>query len=426
MFENLDQNKGQNLPGNAPAPLMGNPSSFSSGNNGGSAPAPLAPKVEDMFAGVKDIAAPALKNPGMPSMPKMPLGEKKSAGNGGRIFFVTLIILIIIGLGVFLAGKFLGADVLNPSSWASKISGFSSLFVKQPVTNVVNNFAPATSINQQPTIATTTQANLTASTTLAATTTAPIATSTANISGLTATSTLDSDLDGLTDYEEINIYHTNPNLADSDKDGLTDSQEVKIYHTDPNNPDTDGDGYPDGTEVQNNYNPLGPGKMPASAAVSQSGTTKCDSIDCLIAMASTCQKAEFIYNFSSPFPLIKELTFSGNSYYGISGKNADGSCSLVQQSRGGSVTLSEKNRQALIAGGQTEAQINDQIATINASLNSPDVLKSIFTCTGTSVNIASFLKNAKNGSVEQSCQGGVNETQCTVSPNLTCVTTKTS
>ncbi|MBI3495478.1 hypothetical protein HY065_02535 [Candidatus Berkelbacteria bacterium] len=36
---------------------------------------------------------------------------------------------------------------------------------------------------------------------------------------------------------------------DSDKDGLTDCEEINIYHTDPHNPDTDGDGLTDGVEV---------------------------------------------------------------------------------------------------------------------------------------------------------------------------------
>ncbi len=59
----------------------------------------------------------------------------------------------------------------------------------------------------------------------------------------------DSDGDGLTDLEEIMIYHTDPYNADSDGDGLTDGEEVRIYGTDPNNPDTDGDGLTDGDEV---------------------------------------------------------------------------------------------------------------------------------------------------------------------------------
>ncbi len=59
----------------------------------------------------------------------------------------------------------------------------------------------------------------------------------------------DSDGDGLTDLEEIMIYHTDPNNPDTDGDGLTDGDEVRIYGTNPLNPDTDGDGLTDGDEV---------------------------------------------------------------------------------------------------------------------------------------------------------------------------------
>ncbi len=47
---------------------------------------------------------------------------------------------------------------------------------------------------------------------------------------------------------------------DSDMDGLTDSEELQ-YETDPNNPDTDADGFKDGDEVSNGYNPRGTGKL---------------------------------------------------------------------------------------------------------------------------------------------------------------------
>jgi hypothetical protein len=45
---------------------------------------------------------------------------------------------------------------------------------------------------------------------------------------------------------------------DSDNDGLTDYEEKQIYKTDPFNPDTDGDGYSDGREVKNGYDPNNP------------------------------------------------------------------------------------------------------------------------------------------------------------------------
>ena len=48
---------------------------------------------------------------------------------------------------------------------------------------------------------------------------------------------------------------------DSDNDGLSDSDELNIYHTDIYNMDTDGDGYNDGDEVKAGYNPNGEGKL---------------------------------------------------------------------------------------------------------------------------------------------------------------------
>ncbi|MCF7820098.1 MAG: thrombospondin type 3 repeat-containing protein [Candidatus Pacebacteria bacterium] len=48
---------------------------------------------------------------------------------------------------------------------------------------------------------------------------------------------------------------------DSDNDGLSDFQEEYLYFSDPLNTDTDGDGYSDKEEVDNNFNPNGPGKL---------------------------------------------------------------------------------------------------------------------------------------------------------------------
>lgn len=59
----------------------------------------------------------------------------------------------------------------------------------------------------------------------------------------------DSDNDGLTDGEEVLKYKTNPLVADTDGDGLIDGDEVKKYKTNPLNKDTDGDGLTDGEEV---------------------------------------------------------------------------------------------------------------------------------------------------------------------------------
>jgi len=74
----------------------------------------------------------------------------------------------------------------------------------------------------------------------------------------------DSDGDGLTDLEEFDIYHTNPNSVDTDGDNVTDYDEVRINGTNPLNPDTDGDGDNDGYELANRTDPLLPEHFVAS------------------------------------------------------------------------------------------------------------------------------------------------------------------
>lgn len=59
----------------------------------------------------------------------------------------------------------------------------------------------------------------------------------------------DSDNDGLTDFDEVRTFHTNPALDDTDHDGLKDGLEVSL-HTNPLQSDTDGDGMNDGWEYR--------------------------------------------------------------------------------------------------------------------------------------------------------------------------------
>jgi hypothetical protein len=60
---------------------------------------------------------------------------------------------------------------------------------------------------------------------------------------------IDSDRDGLSDFEEETIYHSDPMKRDTDDDGLTDFDEIAVHHTRHDLADTDGDGLGDFDEI---------------------------------------------------------------------------------------------------------------------------------------------------------------------------------
>ena len=66
---------------------------------------------------------------------------------------------------------------------------------------------------------------------------------------------IDTDEDHISDYDELNIYFTNPNLIDTDGDSLTDGDEILVYGTNPLNSDSDSDGMPDDYEIIYNFDP---------------------------------------------------------------------------------------------------------------------------------------------------------------------------
>jgi len=65
----------------------------------------------------------------------------------------------------------------------------------------------------------------------------------------------DTDVDGVNDYDEIYKYFTDPNNRDSDFDGLLDSEEIFTYKTSPTFWDTDLGGMSDRDEILNGTNP---------------------------------------------------------------------------------------------------------------------------------------------------------------------------
>ncbi|PJE58277.1 MAG: hypothetical protein COU81_01570, partial [Candidatus Portnoybacteria bacterium CG10_big_fil_rev_8_21_14_0_10_36_7] len=60
---------------------------------------------------------------------------------------------------------------------------------------------------------------------------------------------------------ESSYTRADGDFLDSDNDGLSDEDEINIYSTNPNNSDSDSDGYKDGVEVLGGFNPNGAGKL---------------------------------------------------------------------------------------------------------------------------------------------------------------------
>ena len=67
----------------------------------------------------------------------------------------------------------------------------------------------------------------------------------------------DTDLDGLSNLFEFQLQ-TNPLLADSDLDGLSDFDEIALLHTNPRLKDSDRDGLPDAWELEHSLTPAYP------------------------------------------------------------------------------------------------------------------------------------------------------------------------
>jgi len=65
----------------------------------------------------------------------------------------------------------------------------------------------------------------------------------------TSPSLVDTDFDGLNDYEEVIDYNTDPTNVDTDNDTISDYDEVMVYNTSAISNDTDGDGLYDFEEL---------------------------------------------------------------------------------------------------------------------------------------------------------------------------------
>jgi hypothetical protein len=194
---------------------------------------PPKPPVEDLFAdtmpdaGAAPRMAPAWLPPqtggsATPTAPKRPTVSLEQASDSGKLPRSKLILLvaaIVVAVGVV-------GFVYGPTVWR-RVMGGKANTVRTNINQVrpINNAPIPTRTNQQ-------------------------------VQG----PVVDADGDGLLDTEEATVG-TDPQALDTDDDGLTDRQEVQIYKTDPVDRDTDNDSFTDGDEVRHFYNPNGKGRL---------------------------------------------------------------------------------------------------------------------------------------------------------------------
>lgn len=222
-----------------------------------------AREPEDIFAGTG-------LGKGGPNYPVSPetaasIAESPARGLGRklvRLLFLAVGAAIIVAAGYFGYRYFLAAKApaAPPAENTNANNQISNPDANQPIANSPIN-VPSGNENANINVETNQNANLPLQ--------APLINENANVPPAVIVlpakddpnSTQDSDGDGLTDYQEAQVYRTDLNKADTDGDGLSDRDEAVTWKTDPLNADTDGDGYSDGSEVKNGYNPLGTGKL---------------------------------------------------------------------------------------------------------------------------------------------------------------------
>lgn len=112
----------------------------------------------------------------------------------------------------------------------------------------------------------------------------------------------DSDDDGLSNIKEFELG-TKPFNPDTDNDGLTDGDEVNIYGTDPLKYDTDDDGISDGDEVALGTDPL----SPTTDGIADTERTFVQMID------ADDEILEDINTEYNPYDLSLEITAAGNA-----------------------------------------------------------------------------------------------------------------
>jgi hypothetical protein len=149
--------------------------------------------------------------------------------------------------------------------------------------------------------------------------------------------------------------------VDTDKDGLSDWDEINIYHTSPYLPDTDGDGFSDGTEVKNNKNPLCPEGKDCTVQgqlINKNWSGAASSSDPTAATTNTTQNPTFTAEQQQQMAQIIALA-------GL--QNGQTATATVPVATGGAKLTDDAQAKAILSGGANIATIRQ--ALISAGMD---------------------------------------------------------
>jgi len=172
----------------------------------------------------------------------------------------------------------------------------------------------------------------------------------------------DTDLDGLSDYEEFYLYKTSPYLPDTDSDGYSDFEEVK-NNQDPN--------CPSGQDCGNSFSP-----STTSADVLSNLPTNL-SADQLRAMlvqgGMTAEQANAIDDATLQ-QLYQETLNDGTAEFGNTGNANSTGLSVLQQNQGLDTLTADQLRTLLLEQGLPEQDV-DNLSDSDLQLIWQEILK---------------------------------------------------
>jgi len=151
-------------------------------------------------------------------------------------------------------------------------------------------------------------------------------------------------------------------------------------------------------------------------------SSSCASLDCLAGLVDSCDAGQsVIWNYKSP---LFGMTIQTETSFTAKGENDEGLCILEQKNLSSVASVSEKDKQSLIASGTTEIEIQSSLKSFNDSYKL--AAGTVSTCTGSAVNLKAYFKSSNEGTLDASCsikiESGSTSDVCVYNGNVTCVT----